>query len=418
MNIPEGMLPPPFSTLFRPTVILGQGQLVVAASTAAADRVAGLSAAKAEGRWQADSAYEPVMRRLPSKLVYLRISDPRELLPAIVEALPVLAQTINQQVAAQRRQFQGGPGAPVLKIEADNLPRAEDLIPRLFPASTALVVNDQGASLITREPIPGLTSPVIAGLYGSLLTPAVFASRSAAHRAQCVNNLKQIGLAHHNYISANNTFPMAAIADKDGKPLLSWRVAILPYIEQQELYNKFKLDEPWDSPNNKPLIKEMPATYLCPDRKNPEAGTTTYRMFVGAGALSEEGQATGLANITDGTSNTILVVESKDAVPWTKPDDLKFDPEAKPSLFGAGSPHPAGFNATVRRRLRPLHQEHDQARGLEGPHHPRRRRGRLLGPVLTPGLSERPRHLGPLQRIAARPQRPFASGNRSGWAWR
>jgi prepilin-type processing-associated H-X9-DG protein len=345
MNIPEGMLPPPFSTLFRPTVILGQGQLVVAASTAAADRVAGLSAAKAEGRWQADSAYDPVMRRLPSKLVYLRISDPRELLPAIVDALPVLAQTINQQVAAQRRQFQGGPGAPVLKIEADSLPRAEDLIPRLFPASTALVVDDQGASLITREPIPGLTSPVIAGLYGSLLTPAVFASRSAAHRAQCTNNLKQIGLAHHNYISANNTFPMAAIADKDGKPLLSWRVAILPYIEQQELYNKFKLDEPWDSPNNKPLIQEMPATYLCPDRKNPEAGTTTYRMFVGTGALSEEGQATGLANITDGTSNTILVVESKDAVTWTKPDDLKFDPEAKPSLFGAGSLHPGGFNA-------------------------------------------------------------------------
>ncbi len=78
--------------------------------------------------------------------------------------------------------------------------------------------------------------------------PAVFASRSAAHRAQCTNNLKQIALAYHNVHSATNTFPPPAIADKDGKPLLSWRVAILPYVEQQELYNKFKLDEPWDSP--------------------------------------------------------------------------------------------------------------------------------------------------------------------------
>ncbi len=139
---------------------------------------------------------------------------------------------------------------------------------------------------------------------------------------------------------------MQAITDKDGKPLLSWRVAILPYLDQQELYNKFKLDEPWDSPNNKPLIKEMPKTFLCPSRRKPEPGTTTYRVFVGKGALFEEGEGTGIQNVTDGTSNTIMVVESKDAVPWTKPDDLKFDMEAKPSLYGAGSPHPGGFNAT------------------------------------------------------------------------
>ena len=138
---------------------------------------------------------------------------------------------------------------------------------------------------------------------------------------------------------------MPAITDKDGKPLLSWRVAILPYIEQQELYNKFKLDEPWDSPHNKALIKEMPTIYLCPSRTKPEPGTTTYRVFVGTGAMFEEGQGTAIQDVTDGTSNTIMVVESKDAVPWTKPDDLKFDPEAKPSLYGAGSPHPGGFNA-------------------------------------------------------------------------
>jgi prepilin-type processing-associated H-X9-DG protein len=158
--------------------------------------------------------------------------------------------------------------------------------------------------------------------------------------------MKQIGLAMHNYLSATNTFPKPMITDNNGKPLLSWRVAILPYIEQGELYNKFHLDEPWDSPHNKALINEMPPTYVCPSRGNVEPGTTTYRMFVGKGAFSEKDQGTPIAGITDGTSNTIMVVEAAEAVPWTKPDsDLEFDPDAKPSLYGAGSPHPGGFNA-------------------------------------------------------------------------
>ena len=179
-----------------------------------------------------------------------------------------------------------------------------------------------------------------------LLLPAVRRRARRPARAQCVNNLKQIALAMHNYHDANNAFPRPAITDKDGKPLLSWRVAILPYIEQQALYNKFKLDEPWDSPHNKALLKEMPPIYLCPSRPKAEPFTTTYRVFVGEGALFENGQGHRASQtITDGTSNTLMVVEAKEAVPWTKPDDLPFDPAAKPSLFGAGSPHPGGFNA-------------------------------------------------------------------------
>ncbi len=346
LDLPPGLIPAPFSTLFRPTIIFGKDQLIFGASTAAADKLAALSPAKPDGRWKPDDAYAPVMKHLPSKLVYLRINDPRETLPAVVEALPILAQTINQQVAAQRRQFQGGPGEPLLKIEPEALPTADELIPRLFPAFTALTVDDEGASLISREPIPGITSPALVGVLAALMLPAVSASREAARRAQCVNNMKQMGLAFHNYHSATNMLPAPAITDKDGKPLLSWRVAILPYCEQQALYNKFKLDEPWDSPNNKPLIQEMPNVYLCPSRKNPEAGTTTYQVFVGEGALFDApGAGTGFQTVTDGTSNTIAVVESTDAVTWTKPDDLKFDAKAQPSLFGAGSPHPGGFNA-------------------------------------------------------------------------
>ena len=92
-------------------------------------------------------------------------------------------------------------------------------------------------------------------------------SRQRADR-QSTNNLKQIGLALHNFRSANDHFP-ADIRGKDGKPLLSWRVAILPFIEQQALFNEFHLDEPWDSTHNKTLIEHMPATSRCPAAARP-----------------------------------------------------------------------------------------------------------------------------------------------------
>ena len=125
------------------------------------------------------------------------------------------------------------------------------------------------------------------------------------------------------------------------------RVLLSAYIEQQELYDKFKQDEPWDSPHNKALLKEMPPVYRCPIRTNVEPFTTNYRVFVGNGALFQKDQDIGVADVTDGTSNTIMIVEAKEAVPWTKPDDLSFDPAAAPSLHGAGSPHPGGFNASM-----------------------------------------------------------------------
>src|SRR5947209_5662222 len=139
----------------------------------------------------------------------------------------------------------------------------------------------------------------------ALLLPAVQAAREAARRAQCVNNLKQIGLGLHNYLSANGSFPPAAITDADGKPLLSWRVAILPFIEEPGFHREFKLDEPWDSPHNMALLSRMPRPYLCPSEP-PGSGTTTYQVIVGPGTLFPDGKVTTLAEITDGTANTLL----------------------------------------------------------------------------------------------------------------
>jgi prepilin-type processing-associated H-X9-DG protein len=148
-----------------------------------------------------------------------------------------------------------------------------------------------------------------------------------------VNNLKQIGLAVHNFLSANNRLP-ADIRDAEGKPLLSWRVEILPFLEQQALWEQIHKDEPWDSPHNKALLEIMPGTFAIPGTPAPEAGHTFYRGFSGphTGFEQRRGQPVNIADFTDGTSNTIVVVEANEAVPWLKPDsDLEFDGDAPPN---------------------------------------------------------------------------------------
>jgi hypothetical protein len=144
------------------------------------------------------------------------------------------------------------------------------------------------------------------------------------HHAASAKNLKQIGLALHNYHDTFLTFPAAAILSKDGKPLLSWRVAILPYVEEDNLYRQFRLDEPWDSEHNKKLLGKMPRIYAPPGVKPKAENTTFYQAFVGKGTAFEGTQGTRIADFIDGTSNTILVVEAGEAVPWTRPDDLPY----------------------------------------------------------------------------------------------
>jgi hypothetical protein len=169
-------------------------------------------------------------------------------------------------------------------------------------------------------------------------------AREAARRTRCKNNLKQLGLAMHNFHDKSSTFPGSAIRDKSGKPLLSWRVAVLPYLDEMDLYRQFRLDEPWDSENNKKLIPRMPPLFTCPGGK-AQPGTTSYLAVTGPGAIFESGAARKIAEITDGTSNTILLVEADDsqAVTWTKPDDYNYD-SANP-MKGLVGHHPGGFLA-------------------------------------------------------------------------
>ncbi len=160
----------------------------------------------------------------------------------------------------------------------------------------------------------------------------------------CINNLKQIGLAMHNYHDRHKSLPSAYTVDKAGKPLLSWRVLILPYLDQEALYKEFHLDEPWDSEHNRTIIDRMPPTYRCPGggSRRADQSKTTYLTPRGKATIFPGAEGIKIPKITDGTSNTIFVVDASNdrAVTWTRPDD--WDIDSKLDLKGIFGHHPGG----------------------------------------------------------------------------
>jgi len=190
-----------------------------------------------------------------------------------------------------------------------------------------------------------LYTVAIIGVLVALLLPAVQAAREAARRTQCANNFRQLMLALHTYADTHGRFPAQANYDQDGKPLLSWRVHILPMVGEQALYDQFHLDEPWDSPHNKTLVARMPALFRCPSSPMADPGKTTYLAASGKGLFMDGKEGLKVASIRDGTSRTIALVEVADehAVIWTKPEDLEYDP--KQPMAKLGSFHPGIFTA-------------------------------------------------------------------------
>jgi prepilin-type processing-associated H-X9-DG protein len=333
LNVPLSTFPLPSNV--RPTLMLGKKYLVFAVSPGDARKALAVESAVPAPATEQIAA-------LPPKLTFLSVSDPANTVPDIIANIPFGIQAIAKMMASS-------PGGPPLSgiqldIDADRIPTADQIKPFLFPGTLAVTVDDDGVTIVSRDSVPSINPVSAAPVAVALLLPAVQAARTAARRAQSVNNIKQIMLAMHNYHSANDHFPPAAISDAEGKPLLSWRVAILPYIEQGELYNQFHLDEPWDSPHNKPLSEKIPQVYKSTMNQPKAANMTFYQVFTGNGALFDpKGKATGIRDVTDGTSNTIAVVEAGEGVIWSKPDDIEFNPEKDlPKLGGLG--FPGGFN--------------------------------------------------------------------------
>jgi hypothetical protein len=159
-----------------------------------------------------------------------------------------------------------------------------------------------------------------------------------------VFDLKSIGLALQNYHEAFGGLPPVVVTSKDGQPLYSWRVLLLPFLEQQYLYSQFKLDEPWDGPHNKHFLEKMPRFFGNPWGEQPGdgRGMTRFQVFVGPGTSFERDGLTW-GDFPDGLANTILVVQAAEPVPWTKPVDLAYDPEKPLPPLGGVFTKPVHF---------------------------------------------------------------------------
>jgi prepilin-type processing-associated H-X9-DG protein len=179
-----------------------------------------------------------------------------------------------------------------------------------------------------------------------LLLPAFQAPRTTTRRYLCKCNLKQIGLALHNYHDRYGSFPPAYIADEDGKPMHSWRVLLLPFVEESNLYEEYRFDEPWDGPNNRKLHKQVVSIYRCPSATDNDI-MTSYVAVVGPATAWPGSESTKFKDFSDGASNTIMIVEmANSGIHWMEPRDLhvlKMHPwiNAKSSQ-AISSNHPGG----------------------------------------------------------------------------
>jgi len=205
----------------------------------------------------------------------------------------------------------GSLGAIVFSYYAGSLAELAEKLGKVEFKRQGQVVLVEGTIPPENLRVGGAQAAIAVGL----LLPAVQKVREAASRTHSMNNMKMLGLALHNYHDANGRFPPAFVVDKAGKPLYSWRVLILPYIEQDAIYKKWKMDEAWDSPNNKPL-------------------SDLGAMF-DAGKPAPMASGTRLQDVTDGTSNTFMVVDAREEVPWAAPQELPFDPKKPLPPMGA-----------------------------------------------------------------------------------
>lgn len=185
---------------------------------------------------------------------------------------------------------------------------------------------------MNNKPFPGIGLALVltAILAGSPPVAQAYNSRSV-----CLSNLRDIGAALQNYHEGAGSFP-TDICDAEGRPLLSWRVRILPELEPG--LRDFHLDEPWDSPHNRQLIKPMPRCFWCPSRSR-EQGTTCYLAVIGPKTPASG----GVRDVPPDRPTPFLILEADEAhaVIWTKPDDLHFDPSVPAG--GIGQWHAADF---------------------------------------------------------------------------
>lgn len=253
------------------------------------------------------------------------------------ELLYMYASMVYGMMPMLMQESDMGPDAEVFAsmLQGIDLPSCRCVYRHLEPSVSVVEQTREGLLSTSWQTMPSVNVSIAAPIGVGLLLPAVQSARAAARRMQSQNNIKQQSLGIWNYESAMKRFPPVFSKDEAGKPLLSWRVHILPFVEGYALYEQFHLDEPWDSEHNRQLLTQMPEVFRSPQSQAPPGFTTYLGVGGKQGVLGDQqgGNATQrgtkgrfpggvkIGSITDGTSNTVMIVEASDelAVEWTKP---------------------------------------------------------------------------------------------------
>ncbi len=294
-------------------------------------------------RWVPPAEVKAVLAEMPGKFNSLTYSDPRDGLRTALGGAPLL-----MSIMGVRMMQPGMPGGPPIgaasPISMADLPPAEVVTQPLFANISVSSMTDKELRWTSRSSLPAVPLLGGAGIGGAgtaapimaaLLLPAVQQAREAARRAQSKNNLKQIGLALHNYHDTFNQFPAGTHDNENLKPeqRLSWQADILPYIDQAQLYNQIAFDKSWEDDANLGVLKMRLPVFLSPGLAFDANGKVGYTHYVGIGGLGKDGpmlkigdagagffgydRACSIRDITDGTSNTMAVSEAiKDFGGW------------------------------------------------------------------------------------------------------
>lgn len=295
------------------------------------------------------SAFSPLWEKTSLASLGLTFGDKLEIASTIVcpsaEDAKQVAATFSAIVTLARNALSQGREAASRLADDGAALKALDAAESLLDS---LRVDTQGEHVVVTATgaMNHLATPL------AMLLPAVAGARDAARQTQSTNNLKQIALAFHNFHDIFNHFPPAQVYGqmyrrKEIKPSQhphSWRVAILPLLNQAALYNEYKFDEPWDSPSNMKLLDKMPAVFRDPN--DPENSTNaSYFGLIGDATAFGDKKGTSIRGFPDGLSNSIIVVEAKRDIPWTKPEDIPYDADKPvPQLGGI---YAAGFLAAL-----------------------------------------------------------------------
>ncbi|HEV7225923.1 MAG TPA: DUF1559 domain-containing protein, partial [Pirellulales bacterium] len=284
------------------------------------------------------NSFSPLWEETDRLFLSLNCSDGVQLAAAAHCGSPQAAEKVNKTIEAAVTLASNALGRLADGVAAaPNRPEQAGIILVLSDLGTTLLKQ---AELKTDGNIVRWQSKVdldVADTAVAVLAPAVMAARTAAQRAQSQNNMKQLMLAMHNYADVNKHFPAAVIIGPDGKTPHSWRVALLPYLEQEPLYRQYKMDEPWDSDANKKVLEQWPAVFRHPGA-DPNVKNTSYFAVTGETTIFPGTKGSRFAEIPDGMSNTIALVEAQRPIPWTKPEDIPYDPAKPLPKFGGYDP--------------------------------------------------------------------------------